>query len=162
VATPPADLGGRIRTAVAHERREEHRRGRGRQLLAAAAAVVALLVVGGVGVAVGERRDDGPAVPLEAVSVRTDVPGLSADAGVVPHTWGVEISWRRPVRGRRVLPGDRADRGRAGPSGGAFVGTGERVMSCNLNSDVLRADAAGFTVVDARGATVLTAELPDA
>lgn len=163
VATPPADLGGRIRTAVAHERREQHRRGRGRQLLAAAAAVVALLVVGGVGVVVGERRGDGPPVPLEAVSVRSDVPGLSADAGIVPHTWGVEIKLEATGfrAGESYLVTVRTEDGRERPAG-AFVGTGERVMNCNLNSDVLRGDAAGFTVVDAGGETVLTAELPNA
>jgi anti-sigma factor ChrR (cupin superfamily) len=163
VATPPADLGARIRSAVASERRHQHRRGRGRRLLAAAAAAAALLVVGAVGVAIGERRGEGPPVPLEAVSVRSDVPGVSADAGVVPHTWGVEIKLQATGfrAGESYVVTVRTEDGRERPAG-AFVGTGERVLTCNLNSDVLRGDAAGFTVVDADGETVLSAELPNA
>lgn len=163
VPTPPADLGARIRSAVEHERREEHRRGRGLQLLAAAAAVVALLIVGGLGIVVGERRmDDGRAVPFEAVSVRSQLPDLDAEAGVVPHTWGVEIKLQATgfAAGESYLVSVRTEDGRLRPAG-AFVGTGERVMNCNLNSDVLRDDAAGFTVVDASGETVLTADLAE-
>ena len=160
VPTPPADLGVRIRSAVEHERRVQHRRGRGMKVLAAAAAVVGLLVVGGLGIAIGERRDDVPAVPFEAVSVRSQLPELEAEAGIVPHTWGVEIKLQATGfrDGESYVVTVRTQDGRERPAG-AFVGTGERVMNCNLNSDVLRGDAAGFTVVDGNGETVLTADL---
>ncbi|MEJ7707331.1 MAG: hypothetical protein WKF82_08675 [Nocardioidaceae bacterium] len=44
-------------------------------------------------------------------------------------------------------------------SAGAFVGTGDKVINCNLNSDVLRPDAIGFEVLDEAGRAVLTADL---
>lgn len=42
---------------------------------------------------------------------------------------------------------------------GAFVGTGDQRMLCNLNSSVLRAQAAGFDVLDPAGAVVLHSDL---
>jgi anti-sigma factor RsiW len=165
VATPPPDLGERIRGAVAQDRRLRDRRGRGRRVLAAAAAVLAVLAVGAVGFAVGDRGADLPpsvAQPFEQVQVQSELAGLSADAGVVPHTWGVEIK----LVATGFTPGEsyavtvRTDDGRE-RSAGAFVGTGEREMTCNLNSDVLRGDATGFTVVDAAGVEVLSADLPE-
>ncbi len=70
---------------------------------------------------------------------------MKASAGVVAHTWGVEI--KLEATGLRsgspyavvVMTRDRRPR-----SAGAFVGTGDNVMNCNLNSDVLRPDATGF------------------
>jgi anti-sigma factor RsiW len=162
IVTPPPDLGERIRGAVAHERGLRDRRARSSRLLAAAAAVVAVLAVGAVGFAVGDRREVGPPQPFEAVAVETGA-GVVADAGVVPHTWGVEIK----LVATGFVPGEsyavtvRTEDGRE-RSAGAFVGTGARELRCNLNSDVLRSDAAGFTVVDASGAVVLSADLPAA
>lgn len=161
LVTPPPALGEQIRGAVAVERSLRDRRVRSGRLLTAAAAVVAVLAVGATGFAVGDRRGgDGPQ-PFEAVAVTSDVAGVSADAGVVPHTWGVEIKLRATgfEVGQSYAVMVRTEDGRQ-RSAGAFVGTGAREMNCNLNSDVLRADAAGFTVVDARGAVVLSADLP--
>ena len=162
VVTPPPDLGERIRAAVVDERRLRDGRVRASRLLAAAAAVAAVLAVGAIGFAVGDRRADGPPQPFEAVAVEAGA-GVVADAGIVPHTWGVEIK----LVATGFTPGEsyavtvRTEDGRE-RSAGAFVGTGAREMRCNLNSDVLRGDAAGFTVIDAAGAVVLSAALPAA
>jgi len=50
------------------------------------------------------------------------------------------------------------DAGRQVDAGG-FVGTGPTRMLCNLNSTVLRAQAAGFDVLDTSGTVVLHGEL---
>ena len=163
LVTPPPALGERIRSAAAQERRLRDRRVRSTRLLSAAAAVAAVLAVGAVGFALGDRRDAGPPQPFEAVAVQSDVAGIDANAGIVPHTWGVEIKLVATgfAQGESYAVTVRTEDGRQ-RSAGAFVGTGERQMTCNLNSDVLRDDAAGFTVLDAAGAVVLSADLPAA
>ena len=162
LVTPPPHLGERIRGAVGQERTLRDRRVRSTRLLAAAAAVAAVLAVGAVGFALGDRRDAGPPQPFEAVAV-SGAEGVVADAGIVPHTWGVEIKLVATgfAQGESYAVTVRTEDGRQ-RSAGAFVGTGARQMTCNLNSDVLRGDAAGFTVVDAAGAVVLSADLPRA
>ena len=44
-------------------------------------------------------------------------------------------------------------------SAGTFVGTGTATMRCNLNSSVLRPDAASFVVLDPAGTAVVWADL---
>jgi len=166
VDTPAPDLGERIFAAVAVEREQRHRKTRRRLVLTAAAVVLAVLAVGGVGVAIGEKVAEDPvattppAAPIEPVNVTSTVNGPQASAGIVAHTWGVEIKLQAVGLGNGdpyavvVTTGD----GRR-HSAGAFVGTGERVMNCNLNSDVLRPDATGFEVIDQTGRAVLTADL---
>ena len=164
---PDAALGDRIVDAVRTERRARAAsdlRQRAGAALAAAAAVVAVC---GVGVVAGRgsapRVAAAPQGPFEPVAVRAAVPGIAASAGVVPHTWGVEIKLKAAgfAKGAPyavyVTPADGRRR-----TAGAFVGTGATTMTCNLNSDVLRPDAAAFAVEDAAGRVVLSATLPRA
>ena len=164
-ATPPPSLGDRVALAVARERAHRSTALRFRRASVALAAAASLVVAVGAGAVAG--RSSTPAVtatpkgPFEPVPVNVAAPGVTANAGVVPHTWGVEIKltaagfdpgatyavWVTTADGRRR-------------SAGAFVGTGAKEMRCNLNSDVLRPDAAAFDVVDATGRTVLTGALP--
>lgn len=126
-----------------------------RVALAAAAAAVLLLVGGGLGYVVGGQSQ---AVPLETVAVRTVVPGVQASAGLVAHTWGMEVKLVAtgfdPGRSYRVTVTD--DQGRT-VGAGEFVGTGPQEMRCNLNSSVLRPAAVSFEVTDADGRVVLDA-----
>lgn len=156
---PPADLGERIVAAVDLERpaRDRWPHWRTVGVAAVAAAAASVLTLGGVA-----ALDRTPPVPLEAVPVTVEEADISATAGVVPHTWGVEVK----LTASGFAVGDRyrvvvlGEDGRAYPAG-EFVGTGERPMVCNLNSSVLRADAAGFEVVDAGGTVLLESRFPD-
>ena len=151
----PDDLEERVLTAVAGSARHERRRALGRQ--AAVAAVAAAVVLLGT---LGAQRlldDDRPAVPLEAVPVQVDQPGVRATADLVNHTWGVEVELRARGfdAGRRYRVAVLGLDGEPHPAG-EFVGTGAREMDCHLNSSVLRPDASGFEVRDADGRVVAT------
>lgn len=160
--TPSPDLGHRIQVAVAQERRRSDQVTRRRHVLLAAAAVLAVLLVGGLGLKIGQEVSEAPiaTVPIEPVEVTSRVDAVQASAGVVDHTWGVEIKLEatglRSGSPYAVVVMTRDGRAR---SAGAFVGTGEEVMNCNLNADVLRPDAVGFRVLDEDGKVVLTADL---
>ncbi|GLY46896.1 zf-HC2 domain-containing protein [Lentzea sp. NBRC 102530] len=128
------------------------RRGRTPLLLAAAAAVV---------IAGATWWFLSPSVPLEPVALDRQAPGVTAEASLVPHTWGVEIK----LDGQGFAAGQtyqvavtRADGGEV--SAGSFIGTGTNVMHCNLNSSVLRANASGFVVRDAAGTITLSSTFP--
>lgn len=155
VPSPPAWLGDRIVARATAERGPVRNR---RHVLAAAAAAALVGLAGAGGYALGSGSD--AAVPREPVALRTAAPGVDASATVVPHTWGVEITLDAggfaPGAVYRVVVLD--DGGRA-VNAGEFVGTGADRMLCNLNSSVLRADAAGFDVVDPAGRVVLHGEL---
>ncbi|MGG5258401.1 anti-sigma factor family protein [Phycicoccus avicenniae] len=159
LAEPPADLLERVGAAVATEQRRVRRPGAWRTagVAAAAAAVAAALTLTGV------RLTEPPPQPFEAVPVAVEASGVTASAGVVPHTWGVEV--RLTASG--FAAGDRyrvvvlGEDGRDYPAG-EFVGTGPRSMVCNLNSSVLRADAAGFEVLDADGTVLAQSSFPSA
>lgn len=162
VPTPSADLGHRIQVAVARERHHRDQLTRRRHVFMAAAAVLAVLLVGGLGLQIGQQLSDASVetVTIESVEVRSNLEGAQASAGVVAHTWGVEIKLEatglRSGSPYAVVVMTRDGRTR---SAGAFVGTGDQVMNCNLNSDVLRRDAVGFRVLDEDGQAVLTADL---
>lgn len=155
LAEPPADLLDRVGAAVAAERRSPRGTWRTVGVAAAAAAVAVALTLTGV------RLTEPPPVPLEAVPVAVEASGVTASADVVPHTWGVEV--RLSASG--FAAGDRyrvvvlGEDGRTYPAG-EFVGTGARPMVCNLNSSVLRADAAGFEVLDAAGTVLAQSTFP--
>ena len=190
-AAPPApapELGALIRDAVAQEQTERdradaadaadelsqrrvaacRRRTTRVGLLSAAAALVVVAL--GAGVLVGRSTDSTPAGtaaprPYEAIALR-DVGGASVvvdRAGLVPHTWGVELE----------LEGTGFDAGRtyrasfrtAGPGGdemvpaGEFRGIGAGELTCSLQSSVMRDDVDRVVVTDARGRRVLVADL---
>lgn len=123
----------------------------------AAAAVIGLLTAAGIGFAIG-AAGGGVAVAYETVAVRTLDPAVHAQARLVAHTWGTEVtlvaSGFELGTAYRVTVTD--DAGRV-VSAGEFLGTGEREMVCNLNSSILRADASSFQVAAPNGQVVLDA-----
>lgn len=162
--TPSPDLGQRIHMAVARERHRRNQVTRRRHVLLTAAAVAAVLLVGGIGVGIGHNIAKPAtltaAAPIESVDVTSRLDRAQATAGVIAHTWGIEIKLEavglRPGSPYAVVVMTRDGQTR---SAGAFVGTGDQVMNCNLNTDVLRPNAVGFRVLDEDGQTVLAAEL---
>ncbi len=180
VATPPIDLGDRIRGQVAAERelvqareRRTQRRTSVRRSTrrAVAAAAVVVLGAGALGAGTVLGRSTAPelqALPapsstapsFERVALRTAV-GLQAEtASLVPHTWGVEARFEGSgfAAGRVYRAAFRAQDGRMVPAG-EFLGTGAKTLKCNMQSALLRDDATGFVVVDDAGVEVLTASL---
>ncbi|MBP2366432.1 anti-sigma factor family protein [Pseudonocardia parietis] len=153
---PPPDLGDRIVAAARAEGRDAPARRRSRWLPVAAAAAVAILVGGAAGYLAGDY--DG--IPREPVAVQAMDPAVQASAEAIPHTWGVEIVLAADgfVDGSTYRVVVESDDGRA-VNAGEFIGTGANPMTCNLNSSVLRAEAAGFQVLDDRGSVVLRGEL---
>ena len=147
-----------VLAAVARERQLERRRGQRLQALLAAAASVVVLAAGLV---TAQALDAGPAavVPLEAVAVSAPS-GVDARADLVAHTWGVEIKLVAAglATGRAYTVQVTTDGGEV-VDAGAFLGTGEKTLRCNLNASVLRPDAASFAVLDEAGRQVLTADL---
>ncbi|MBM7789743.1 anti-sigma factor family protein [Tenggerimyces flavus] len=151
---PPPWLGDAIVTAIGDEARRRPRR-RIVSVLAAAAAVV---VIGGAGAAVGYTvAPKPPAIPLEAVAVADAAAGVTSTAGVVPHTWGMEIKLTATgfASGQRYRVVVQTADGKEALAG-EFIGTGANEMHCNLNSSVLRQNAAGFRVLDQTDRAVLT------
>lgn len=153
-----ADLSDRVLRSIAAERRREHRGSQLRQGLLAGAAAVAVLLAGVVAATdlTGPRT---PAVPLESVSVAAPA-GVDAKADLVAHTWGIEIK----LAATGLADGAPYDVRVTTASGeildaGAFLGTGERTLNCNLNASVLREDVTAFAVLDEAGKQVLTAAL---
>ena len=153
-AAPSARRTEAVLAAVARERR----RGARMQTALAAAASVAVLAAGLV-TAQALDSDDVPTVPLEAVAVRAP-DGVQARAELIAHTWGVEIQLIAAglAAGRPYTVQVVTDSGQV-VDAGAFLGTGARRLRCNLNASVLRPDAASFSVLDADGRRVLSADL---
>lgn len=155
---PPPGLGDRVLAGIAAEQAALPVPLRRRRRAAAAVAAAGIAAAGfGVGWLVRPVPDP---LPLEPVAVQVAVPDVQATADVVPHTWGMEVQ----LHGAGFTAGEvyRAqvteDDGRV-VSAGEFIGTGSADMVCNLNSSVLRADAASFAVLDSSGAVVLTSSL---
>ncbi len=187
LATPPAGLGVRIRTAVAEERslvdaraarqaRRTARAGQRRAFLAVAAGVAVLAAGIGLGAALNRDPRVAPPVALPSSSPSATVPiesltleGTSPSspqvqtAGLIPHTWGVEVRMVGTgfAAGETFRAAFRSRDGRLLPAG-EFLGTGEKTLTCNMQAALLRPDTVGFVIMDASGAAVLTTELPAA
>ncbi|MFD6098940.1 anti-sigma factor family protein [Nocardiopsis flavescens] len=152
---PPPELGERILAGVRAERPARARAWRIRGPVAACAA--ALLVGFGAGAAAWHAAFAPAPVPLEGVATTAHDDGISAEAELVPHTWGVEIRLTgtgfREGRTYRATLFDGS--GTAHPAG-EFVGVGGDRMVCNLNSALLRQDAVGFEITDESGEPVVS------
>ncbi|MBE3000836.1 zf-HC2 domain-containing protein [Nocardiopsis sp. HNM0947] len=150
---PPPDLGDRVLSTIRAER--PARRNGTRMLVAACAA--ALLVGVGAGVAGGYAAFAPDPEPQEHVAATVHDDRVDAEALLVPHTWGVEIR----LTGEGFGAGETYRATLFDESGGAhpageFIGVGENPMVCNLNSSLLREDAAGFEITDESGDPVVT------
>ena len=179
VLTPTPDLGARIvalATAEGMVRAEQERFARRRRALtrvvAAAAGLAAVLALGvGVGrqsVSTRETALPGPTssptsvVPTEQVLLASSSSGISVSSALlVPHGWGVEVRFvatgLQPGQPYQAWVVDRAG---TRSQAGTFVGVGARPLTCNMQSAVLRPDAASFFINDASGNVVLSASLP--
>ena len=153
---PPPALADRVLGAVEQAARAERRTSWTRTAgIAGVAAALALVLSFGVQALRDDPTPTTPSVPTEAVSVRDEAPGVQASAALVNHTWGVEVK----LHASGFEAGGRYRVDVLGPDGdrypaGEFVGTGSREMDCNLNSSVLRDEAAGFEVTDGDGRVV--------
>jgi hypothetical protein len=148
----------RILAEIGSAAATERRRGRRLQSVLGTAASVSVLIAGLV--TAGALNTDQPAdVPLESVAIAAPA-GVDASADLVAHTWGVEIKLRATglQDGRAYSVQVLTTDGRV-TDAGAFIGTGERTLDCNLNTSVLRPEAESFTVFDEGGTEVLTADL---
>lgn len=159
--TPPAELDERIRRAlpVADARPASTTRRwapvAAAALVAAAAAVVVTAVV--------VRDDEGaaPTSPTVVAVPRMDVArGVVATAGLVDHTWGVEVKLQATgLRGgERFRMWVLGDDGRRYDAGG-FIGVDDTTITCDMASAVLLDDAASFRVVDASGDEVIAGDI---
>lgn len=89
-----------------------------------------------------------------------DQPGLTADAGIVRHTWGTELK----LDARGLTAGDsyavtfvRDDGERV--SAGTFLGAGDDPVHCSVNAAVPVDAATELMITDAGGALVMDARL---
>ncbi len=157
VPGPPPELGGAVLARIAAEQDRPIDLAARRSRRTALAAAVAAVGIAAAAFAVGWLvRPVPPAPPLEAVAVEVAEPGVTATADVVPHTWGVEVrlSGEGFTAGEVYRVAVREDDGDLSPAG-EFIGVGAQRLDCNLNSSVLREDAAGFEVLDDDGSVVL-------
>ncbi|NRQ49735.1 anti-sigma factor family protein [Aeromicrobium stalagmiti] len=152
---PPAELDDRIRRAlprrVSTVRRLAPAAG-GVLAGAAAAAFVTVLVV----------QDDRPVGPtVIAVPEVESVRGVTATAGLVDHTWGLEVK----LEATGLPAGETFEMWVVGNDGtaydaGEFIGVKDKKIVCDMSSSVLFKDAERFKVVDAQGTEVIAADLP--
>lgn len=179
---PPADLGERIRVRIEQERelaqarerrgarRAQARRG-GRRLIVTAAAVALVVAALGAGTLLGRSTapmltavpspSPSAVIPIELVAVRSLVQDVQTDeAAIIAHTWGVEARFEGIgfEQGRIYRAAFRSSDGRLLPAG-EFLGTGDKLLRCNMQSALLRSDTTGFVVTDDSGTTVLAADL---
>lgn len=155
---PGALLGVRIET---HIKTEQTRRRRRVAVRRALVGMVASLVLAATFVAGGRLADDDapPPVALESVVVSSEIDGVSADADLVAHTWGLEIKLNATgLEGGESYTTTVEAGGREYPAG-EFVGVTGVEIHCNMTSAVLRDDASSFTVWDNDGRPVLRARL---
>lgn len=152
---PPAELDARIRSALPaapHGLRRWAPLTGAVLAAAAAAAVVTTIVV-----------SDEPAGPtVIAVPRVTSAQGVTASAGLVNHTWGLEIK----LKTAGLPAGERFEMWIVGRDGipreaGGFLGVTPGVtITCDMSSSILLRDAASFRVLDAAGTEVISAALP--
>lgn len=120
----------------------------------AASAIIAVSLPSG-----GSTPVAGPTIiPVAQVKAER---GVTASAGLVDHSWGVEIKLTTTglPAGRsydvKVIAKDGTEY-----DAGEFVGVADATINCNMSSSVLLADATGFTVVDGSGHEVISAPMP--
>jgi len=157
-AAPPPDLGARVLQMVDAHRRTAARHSRLRRGAGAVLVAASVLAAFGFGSWFGGPRN---APPVIDVALNLDVPGLTADAGLVRHTWGTELKLEASglTDGASYTVTFVRDNGsRVGA--GSFLGTGAKPVRCSVNA-ALPLDAASELVITAAdGTVVMNADLP--
>lgn len=139
-------------------RRQSRARGaRVRRALGSVLVAATVAAAFGLGTWYAGPRTDPPVVE---VPMTLDQPGLTADAGLVRHTWGTELK----LEATGLAAGQSyavtfltEDGGRV--SAGTFLGTGTRPVRCSVNAAIAVDDARRVEVTDARGVLVMDADL---
>lgn len=156
-AAPPADLGDQVLQTVGRRRRAAARRSRRHRAAAGVLVAASLAAAFGVGSWFSGSRTDPPVI---AVALNLDQPGLTADAGLVRHTWGTELK----LEARGLTAGSsyavtfvRDDGERV--SAGSFLGTGADPVRCSVNAALPVDEARELMITDASGALVMDARL---
>jgi anti-sigma-K factor RskA len=123
--------------------------------------VTAVAVAAAVAITAVVVRDRPPQPVVVAVPQVSTAPGVTAQAGLVDHRWGVEVKLRASglPAGQRfrmwVVTDDGSSR-----EAGEFVGVAGAEIVCDMSSSVLLEHATAFRVVDAEGAEVISADIP--
>lgn len=133
---------------------------RGRRWPVVAAAALAAAAVSAVvtAVVVSDTTQQPTVIAVPQVQVAQ---GVSATAGLVDHTWGVEIKLQATglAAGERFTMWVVTDDG-SRHEAGEILGVADTRIVCDMSSSVLLDDAASFRVVDAAGDEVIAAEMP--
>ena len=151
----PPGLDERIRRALPPPGRASRPHGR---LVGAAVTVAA--VAAAVAITAVVVRDDDAGPPVIAVPRVTTAPGVTAAAGLVDHTWGVEVKLRASglPAGERFRMWVVADDGTTREAG-EFVGVTGTEIVCDMSSSVLLEHATAFRVTDDAGTEVISADI---
>lgn len=168
---PPRELDERIRLAIPADpaaagpvpvgpARTAARR-RWTASAAAAAAVVGVAAAASVVTAVVVHDDEPSGPTVIAVPQVQTARGITASAGLVDHTWGVEIK----LQATGLQAGERFTMWVVGDDGttheaGQILGVAGTEVICDMSSSVLLRQAASFRVVDAGGTEVISAPMP--
>lgn len=154
---PPLELEEQVFDELGSRRRAALRQGRVRRAVGAVLVAAAAVAAFGLGTWYADARTD-PAVI--AVDMAYDQPGLTANAGLVRHTWGTELQLEATglSEGQSYAVTFLADDG-ARVSAGSFLGTGARPVRCSVNAAIPTDDARRVEVTDARGTLVMDAAL---
>lgn len=156
-AAPPVDLGDRVLAGMQQRRRVAARRSRWRRAGGAVLVAASVAAAFGTGSWFSGARLDPPVID---VALQLDQPGLTADAGLVRHTWGTELKLEATGLangGSYAVTFVRADGSRV--SGGSFLGTGSAPVRCSVNAALPVDAATELEITDAQGALVMNADL---
>lgn len=156
--TPP-ELRDRIEAAISAETASRRRTRLVRSLdtMAAAAALIVVAVLG-----IATFGDDGPQAPVPtavAVQVAPELDDVTATAGIIAHTWGVEVK----LTTAGLTAGDEYEAYVVGEDGvevpaGTFLAIGAKTMNCNLQASLLVDDASGFEIRDRQDRLVISGD----
>jgi anti-sigma-K factor RskA len=156
-AEPPAALGDQVLVEVGVRRAAAARRSRLRRAAASVLVAASIAAAFGLGSWYAGPRNDPPVI---AVALSLDQPGLTADAGLVRHTWGTELKLEATGLGEGqsyAVTFLRDDGSRV--SAGSFLGTGARPVRCSVNAALPVEAATRVEVTDDRGRLVMDADL---
>jgi anti-sigma-K factor RskA len=154
---PPEHLMDDVIEHIHQRQRSATRQARWRR--AGAGVLVAASLTGAFGLGswfAGTRG--GP--PVVDVALNVEAAGVSADAGLVRHTWGTELKLEATglTEGASytvLFVGDDGTRVDAG----SFLGTGAKPVVCSVNAAIALDAASELRITDAAGALVLDADL---